>query len=182
MAKEYIERKAVKRELLSWAVSLNHPEYLIKDDALHIIDSTPAADVVEVVRCRECKYHEDTHVTGFEHCCLYDLTMRYNDFCAYGKRKEVLTMAEYIENPLSGKLRGVTYENGKVTDVHIMDTDDVVKVFVPVRRGRWIDKGEYAVCTECGGRSGTQYDGVELIPLMTQFCPNCGCRMDGGAD
>ena len=47
MAKEYIEREAAKRELLSWAVSLNHPEYLIKDDALHIIDSIPAADVVE---------------------------------------------------------------------------------------------------------------------------------------
>ena len=46
----------------------------------------------------------------------------------------------------------------------------------PVRHGRWVDKGEYAVCTECGGRSGTQYDGVEPIPLMTQFCPNCGCR------
>ena len=51
---------------------------------------------------------------------------------------------------------------------------------VEVVHGRWIDKGEYAVCTECGGRSGTQYDGVEPIPLMTQFCPNCGCRMDGG--
>ena len=53
---------------------------------------------------------------------------------------------------------------------------------VEVVHGRWIDKGEYAVCTECGGRSGTQYDGVEPIPLMTQFCPNCGCRMDGGDD
>lgn len=52
----------------------------------------------------------------------------------------------------------------------------------PVRHGRWIDKGEYAVCAECGGRSGTQYDGVEPIPLMTQFCPNCGAKMDGGAD
>lgn len=50
-----------------------------------------------------------------------------------------------------------------------------------VRHGRWIDKGEYAVCTECGGRSGIQYDGVEPIPLMTQFCPNCGAKMDGGA-
>ena len=48
----------------------------------------------------------------------------------------------------------------------------------PVRPGRWIDKGEYAVCMECGGRSGTQYDGVEPIPLMTQFCPNCGAKMD----
>ena len=52
----------------------------------------------------------------------------------------------------------------------------------PVRHGRWIDKGEYAVCTECDGRSGTQYDGVEPIPLMTQFCPNCGAKMDGGND
>lgn len=52
----------------------------------------------------------------------------------------------------------------------------------PVRHGRWIDKGEYAVCTECGGRSGTQYDGVEPIPLMTQFCPNCGAKMNGGYD
>ena len=48
----------------------------------------------------------------------------------------------------------------------------------PVRHGRWIDKWEYGVCTECGGRSGTQYNGVEPIPLMTQFCPNCGAKMD----
>ena len=52
----------------------------------------------------------------------------------------------------------------------------------PVRHGRWIDKGEYGVCTECGGRSGTQYDGVEPIPLMTQFCPNCGAQMDEKED
>ena len=51
-----------------------------------------------------------------------------------------------------------------------------------VRHGRWIDKGEYAVCTECGVRSGTQYDGVEPIPLMTQFCPNCGAKMDKRED
>ena len=48
MAKEYIEREAAKSELLSWAVCINHPEYLIKDDALHVIDSIPAADVAPV--------------------------------------------------------------------------------------------------------------------------------------
>ena len=57
-------------------------------------------------------------------------------------------------------------------------TADVAEVV----HGRWIDKGEYAVCTECGGRSGTQYDGVEPIPLMPQFCQNCGARMDGDDD
>ena len=87
MDKEYIEREAAKRELLSWAVCMNHPEYLIKDDALHIIDSFPAADVAEVTRCRECKYHEDTSVTEYEHCCLIGKTVRYNDFCSYGERK-----------------------------------------------------------------------------------------------
>ena len=61
-------------------------------------------------------------------------------------------MAEYIKNPLSGKLRGVTYEDGKIIDVHIRDTDDVVKVFVPVRQ-EWIsvedelpEVGGYVVC------------------------------------
>lgn len=62
--------------------------------------------------------------------------------------------------------------------IYVMPAADVA----PVQHGRWIDKGEYAVCTECGGRSGTQYDGVETIPLMTQFCQNCGAKMDGGTN
>ena len=62
-----------------------------------------------------------------------------------------------------------------ISDIKGMKAADVA----PVVHGRWIYKGEYAVCTECGGRSGTQYDGVEPIPLMTQFCPNCGAKVDG---
>ena len=62
-------------------------EHHTAEDVIMMIKTAPTVDAVEVVRCRECKYHEDTHVTGFEHCCLYDLTMRYNDFCSYGKRK-----------------------------------------------------------------------------------------------
>ena len=55
--------------------------------AKSFIDDAPTVDAVEVVRCWKCKYHEDTSVIGFGHCCLYDLTMRYNDFCSYGKRE-----------------------------------------------------------------------------------------------
>lgn len=46
--KEYIERAAVKDEILSWAVCINHPELLSKKDTMHCIDSLPAADVAEV--------------------------------------------------------------------------------------------------------------------------------------
>ena len=87
MAKEYIEREAAKRELLSWAVSINHPEYLIKDDALHIIDSFPAADVVEVVRCKDCKYM--TQWAYGRYCTVWDEVNGMGDdgFCNYGERK-----------------------------------------------------------------------------------------------
>ena len=88
MAKEYIEREALKRELLSWAVSINHPEYLIKDDALHVIDSMPAADVAEVTRCRDCKYCDPENY----HCdhpmsTAAPLRRKPDDFCSYGERK-----------------------------------------------------------------------------------------------
>ena len=50
------------------------------------------------------------------------------------------------------------------------------------RTGEWIDKGEYAECSMCGAHSGTQFDGVEPIPLKTNYCPNCGARMKGGVE
>ena len=53
---------------------------------------------------------------------------------------------------------------------------------IEIRHGKWVNKGDYAIYTECGERSGTQYDGVEPIPLMTKFCSNCGAKMDGGKE
>lgn len=97
MAKEYIEREAAKRELLSWAVCMNHPEYLMRDDALHVIDSFPAADVVEVTRCRECKWYMPGDLFTdimFCHRLKKDngKPAKYNycedDFCSYGERKD----------------------------------------------------------------------------------------------
>ena len=104
MDKEYIEREAAKRELLSWAVCMNHPEYLMRDDTLHVIDSIPAADVAEVTRCRECKYWGDEagklqHWDGvlFARCKVHNYLLdgrhtgwcpTENDFCSYGERKD----------------------------------------------------------------------------------------------
>ena len=104
MTNQYIEREAAKRELLSWAVSMNHPEYLMRDDALHVIDSIPAADVVEAVRCRDCKYWSDedgelqrSDGVLFARCKVHNYLIdgrhtgwcpTENDFCSYGERKE----------------------------------------------------------------------------------------------
>ena len=89
MTNQYIEREAAKRELLSWAACMNHPEYLIKDDALHIIDSIPAADVAEVTRCREC-YHKTHDGSGSPYCLqlkMY-LNKELDFFCKYGEREQ----------------------------------------------------------------------------------------------
>ena len=81
-------------------------------------------------------------------------------------------MAEYIKNPISGKLRGVTYEDGKIIDVHIRDTDDVVKVFVPVRPGRWLcvdtDTEQFFLCNRCKKKEYWE----------SNYCPNCGAKMN----
>ena len=66
-----------------------HPNaYHLTNYATLILREAPTVDAVEVVRCWKCKYHEDTDVTGFKHCCLHKKIVRYNDFCSYGKRKE----------------------------------------------------------------------------------------------
>ena len=91
-------------------------------------------------------------------------------------------MAEYIEREAATNVAcNILWKmNDLSTSVMAKALNSIPAADVaPVVHGRWIDKGEYAVCTECGGRSGTQYDGVEPIPLMTQFCPNCGAKMDG---
>ena len=65
-----------------------HPNaYHLTNYAMLILREAPTVDAVEVVRCRDCKYHESTNVTGFKHCRLLSKTVRYNDFCSYGKRK-----------------------------------------------------------------------------------------------
>ena len=84
-------------------------------------------------------------------------------------------MAEYIETSFSGRLHGVTYEDGKVIAVHIMDTDDVIKVFEPVRHGRWetnSDSPDSLICSVCK----FLFDMCKHDPH--NYCPNFGSKMD----
>jgi len=55
---DYIERSVAKDELLSWAVCIKHPEHLLKEDAMCVLDNIPAADVAPVVHGRWVGVHE----------------------------------------------------------------------------------------------------------------------------
>ena len=52
------------------------------------VDKAPTIDAVPVVRCRECKHHEDEEI-GMVYCPnAFGGWVRENWFCADGERKE----------------------------------------------------------------------------------------------
>ena len=69
---------------VSYSIGLTHGMYMRK-----VLDRTdkPTADVVEVVRCKDCKHYEPC--TAVSYCNLYeDVTTEPNAYCSYGERRE----------------------------------------------------------------------------------------------
>lgn len=61
-------------------------------DFQEILDDTPNADVVPVVRCKDCKHYKDASLEGFKKCAYsstqkHDFMVLPDDFCNYGERK-----------------------------------------------------------------------------------------------
>ena len=55
------------------------------EEAINIANSVPSENVVEVVRCKDCKAYDDDIIGWCNRCG----SMRSpNGFCSYGKRKE----------------------------------------------------------------------------------------------
>ena len=55
-------------------------------DIRKMIREQPTADVVEVVRCKDCRWWRD-----IDHTCKYSFTspMCANDYCSHGERKDI---------------------------------------------------------------------------------------------
>ena len=88
-------------------------------------------------------------------------------------------MAEYIEREAAMAWFMPYAHTGEsidadvvISDIKGMKTADVA----PVRHGRWLcvdtDTEQFFLCNMCNGKEYWE----------TEFCPNCGCRMDGGDD
>lgn len=50
-----------------------------------MIESRPTADVVEVVRCRDCEYYDNLLCGRFN---AYGTSVEEDDYCSYGERRE----------------------------------------------------------------------------------------------
>lgn len=82
---EYIEREAAKdavcKAFVRWGSEDQYHE------STHQIDRIPAADVVEVVRCGECKHYDNGWCHRVHNPAQYSKTTD-DWFCADGERKD----------------------------------------------------------------------------------------------
>lgn len=89
--KEYIERAVAVQEL-----EVLRQEYEMHDDCDELVarrcrdalSAVPAADVAEVVRCKDCQYYQDAKINkkGFLICPSSGMEITETDYCSYGAR------------------------------------------------------------------------------------------------
>ena len=101
--KEYIDRAALKQELAPYEENDFSQQM---DVILAIVDAQPAADVVEVTFCKDCRYYQDAKVNekGFLICPASGMEITETDFCSYGQRKieTVLPKSDAKDGSLGG--------------------------------------------------------------------------------
>lgn len=111
--------------------------------------------------------------------------------------KAVKEMAEYIDREaalafqnelepmvcksiMTDELFSATKDSDLVAFLQNIPSADVA----PVKRGTWVDMGDFEQCSVCTGthlKEFTSYYG-KVTWVRSNYCPNCGARMDGDAD
>ena len=110
----YIDADALIEEMQrcsyeTWSKGLNSSWWAnsvkLKDNMVNLIKKAPSADVVEVVRCKDCKYwdkdnieqhtysSEDSTLADFAECTRWSNwsvchLLRFNDYCSCGERSK----------------------------------------------------------------------------------------------
>lgn len=94
MPKEYIEQEAAKARLRMWITDCvldgDNDAADCYRDCIDLLDSIPAADVVPVVRCKDCRLRGREECAMFYRCeCGEQHTWETdNDFCSWAKRRD----------------------------------------------------------------------------------------------
>lgn len=55
---------------------------VVHHDMVEFIENAPTADVVKVVRCKDCKWRDEST------CLIHGAIWKNNDFCSQGKRRK----------------------------------------------------------------------------------------------
>ena len=90
---DYIEKKTALKIIDNYAKSVTADGKVVVDAIRDIVDViTPAADVVEVVRCKDCKYFTQDKIADeiMDRCVYFGgmVSIAPDGFCSYGERRE----------------------------------------------------------------------------------------------
>lgn len=93
---EYIAREVLLAQLRAMESYNVSPMYRRGyDDCVGAILKAPAADVVPVVRCKDCKWFVDNNGGEWYGCKMFQVVRitpedapKPDDFCSYGERKD----------------------------------------------------------------------------------------------
>lgn len=93
---EYIEREALLKDIsesVVFTVRSDKPSLEIRgaNKVIDRIKLAPTADVVEVVRCKDCEHfkaYSDPLKGFYGQCLVRECNIGETDFCSYGVRKE----------------------------------------------------------------------------------------------
>lgn len=81
---DYISRQAAIK-----AFSSKYDECADIVEIIETLDNQPSADVVEVVRCKDCRHAiKDKVLIDRYDCQILDIYVRPNDYCNEGERHE----------------------------------------------------------------------------------------------
>ena len=88
-------------------------------------------------------------------------------------------MAEYIEREMT--IRAVLNDYPEQVGYSREDAADCIRNMVAsdvsqVRHGRWLYH------TMIGGHIHAECSECHKVRIVDNYCPNCGCRMDGGIE
>ena len=86
----YIDAEEITRRILYFYHHTNNGsgEHYAYAKALSQIDHTPTADVVEVVRCKDCRFVNLMSDGKTLACIRQTAYKKPTDFCSYGGRKD----------------------------------------------------------------------------------------------
>lgn len=100
---DLISRSKAKEEIMAWAIRIMDIKNLSTEDTMIVLDTLPAVDAVEVVRCKDCKYqrktwHKDRRMkdSGYwiywcdrneDPFVSHAVSGRDDEFCSYGERR-----------------------------------------------------------------------------------------------
>ena len=94
---EYIDREAAVRAIRECAKDAicryqsRIAPTAVASEIIDVVRDMPAADVVPVVRCNDCKYayiNSFSAASGVALCSSSAKVMQQDDFCSYGERRD----------------------------------------------------------------------------------------------